>query len=799
MDKLNEKELSDKKRGFFIIGDTDGKKTRAASIADASIFIIALLFARCHILFGAHPCALALLAVMPTGVWYALAGGVLGSLTLGKAGIIYAMISVIVVFLRVVIHGGERPKEGESARKMFSERLILRLCTAVIGGFIISVYEVLLSGFNLTSVLFGVSMILLTPIIGFALSGLFDSGISPESLIKDGGAVFIRAKSDERRYMNSVFFRISCVTLIFLTSLSLKSLELLGVSASYIFASFITLLISKRFGALYGALCGFFSALGISHIHAVAFALAGIGAGLLFKIGSMYALIGGFAALSLWASYTSGLVGFLTALPEYIIGATLAFPVFKKLPTEKTESEITSAPKSAKDMVGTMALAFQNKYSGSLDALELALSELSGVIGDFSHGGNKLRKEDYKDIITEEADRACKSCRQYIMCISTGSHPLIKNADALAEKLMAKETISAKDIHTDTQDCELTSELAAAINLRISRLNEERFKHNETSGIAEYYKIISKMINEARVRDEAECAVDTALSEKLSEVFCACGFDDGTIRAFGERKKHIICAGEDIDGYKITDPKLKAGLEAAANIKLGTPEYFRRDKTVLMECTAAPKIKCDFATAGIAGSHDEISGDCARSFVSRDDRFFSLISDGMGKGEIASETSSFVADFLSGMLTHGYSKDTVLHILNSIIRGRGDECSATVDLFEADLLSGEALFIKSGAASSYVKRESSLFRIRSRTAPIGLMRTVDAERIKVEVQSGDYIIMLSDGINQSPEEAPWLIELLSKPPKRNLQEYADLILRTAVQSSPPRDDMTVSVIKIGAV
>ena len=137
-------------------------------------------------------------------------------------------------------------------------------------------------------------------------------------------------------------------------------------------------------------------------------------------------------------------------------------------------------------------------------------------------------------------------------------------------------------------------------------------------------------------------------------------------------------------------------------------------------------------------------------------------------------------------------------MLNGLIRARGEECSATVDIFELDLINAEAQFIKSGAAASYVKRDSSIFRIRSRTAPIGLMKAVDAERIRVEIKSGDYVIMLSDGVNQSPEEAPWLIELLSKPPKRNLQEYADSILAAAIRNNPPRDDMTVTVVRISA-
>ena len=76
------------------------------------------------------------------------------------------------------------------------------------------------------------------------------------------------------------------------------------------------------------------------------------------------------------------------------------------------------------------------------------------------------------------------------------------------------------------------------------------------------------------------------------------------------------------------------------------------------------------------------------------------------------------------------------------------------------------------------------------------MKKVDAERIRVGVEDGDYIIMLSDGVSQSTEDAPWLLELLSKPPKSTVGEYADFILAAAEKHSKSGDDMTVVVTKI---
>jgi stage II sporulation protein E len=168
----------------------------------------------------------------------------------------------------------------------------------------------------------------------------------------------------------------------------------------------------------------------------------------------------------------------------------------------------------------------------------------------------------------------------------------------------------------------------------------------------------------------------------------------------------------------------------------------------------------------------------------------------MGSGGEAKQTSSLVADFLRGALEFSPEGQTVLKILNHTIRHRHRECSATVDLFSVDLYRGDAEFLKSGAAASYVKRGSSIFRIKSKTAPLGLMKNVDAERIKIDLDGDDFIIMLSDGIAQSAEDTPWLLDLLSRPPKRNLKEYADSILAAALKNLQHNDDMTVAVTRV---
>ena len=150
------------------------KESKLAPVLDISTFFIALLFARCHAIFGAHPMLIAFISILPTRVWIAALGSAVGALTLGNSGIIYAMISAIVVFLRVIVSTTDVKDTGK--RSLFCENLALRASAALIGGFIAAVYEALLSGLTQTTVLFGISMILLPPVLSLSLAGFFDTG-----------------------------------------------------------------------------------------------------------------------------------------------------------------------------------------------------------------------------------------------------------------------------------------------------------------------------------------------------------------------------------------------------------------------------------------------------------------------------------------------------------------------------------------------------------------------------------------------------------------------------------------------
>lgn len=207
-------------------------------------------------------------------------------------------------------------------------------------------------------------------------------------------------------------------------------------------------------------------------------------------------------------------------------------------------------------------------------------------------------------------------------------------------------------------------------------------------------------------------------------------------------------------------------------------------------------------------SADTKCGDTINIFLSRKDYLYALISDGMGTGSEAAFTSEICSVFLEKMLAAGNSVETTLKMLNGLIRSKsgasyGSECSATVDLMELDLLSGSASFIKSGAAQSYIVSGGNVYRLLSKTVPIGIIRGVDAQRLRFDVKDGDVIVMVSDGITEGDDDCVWLTDMLAAEcgPETDHNELAKKIILSSRRAAHLKgidkyDDASVVIIKI---
>ncbi len=788
--RVKEKGIIPKVRRLVARSAERRRRDKLEAVLDLLVFAIGLVFARRHVIFGAHPLSIALVAALPSRVFTCAIGSVIGALSLGKAGIIYAMITLIVVFLRMIV------SEGDGEGTLFRENLLLRMCVSLIGGFVGAIYEVLLSGFTLTTVLFGASMILASPLVCFMLSGCLDSGYDVRSLLfSDDDLLSLRGRCDRERY-SLVFFEISALILVFLVSVALAEYIIFGINLSYIAAALVTVVTARRFGSVPAMAVGFAASFGLSGVYSVAFALLGLVAGVLFPIGPLYALTIGGSVMCAWCAYTGGVGGFLTTLPEYAISALLSMPIISRISYDRTVSEEERGVKGgASELLGLASLSYKNRYTGSLDALEASLSVLSGIIKEGNERHSHPGVSEIREVIDECIENYMLTPSQAGDGLAIPEHV----RDKCAERMSAGTPLTASDLAAGGEESPLLAGLAESINRAVALLAEEKYRRYKRNTSAEDMSLISSLIAEARSGDEKEKAVNETLTARVREMAGELGLVSYDARVYGVRRPCFLIACEDESGEKIKNADLKKRIEELLSVRLEGVEYYKNGTTALFEARAGKKLLAECASVSRVGSRDKISGDTHRATESADGRFYTVICDGMGSGREAKEISELAADILSRTLELLPFSETLLAMLNHMISGRGDECSVTVDLFSLDLVTGKGAFIKSGAAASYVKRGDSLFRIRSHTAPLGLMRELDSEAVKVDVSDGDYVIMLSDGVSQNMEDSPWLYTMLSSVKDADVKELALRILDGARENTDSSDDMTVSVTRIRAI
>jgi serine phosphatase RsbU (regulator of sigma subunit) len=80
--------------------------------------------------------------------------------------------------------------------------------------------------------------------------------------------------------------------------------------------------------------------------------------------------------------------------------------------------------------------------------------------------------------------------------------------------------------------------------------------------------------------------------------------------------------------------------------------------------------------------------------------------------------------------------------------------------------------------------------------PLGILAEPDVKEMHIDLDAGDMVVMMSDGVTGGREDCPYLFDLLRQnADSLGGSRTADLILKYA-RSNPEPDDVSLFVIKI---
>lgn len=196
-----------------------------------------------------------------------------------------------------------------------------------------------------------------------------------------------------------------------------------------------------------------------------------------------------------------------------------------------------------------------------------------------------------------------------------------------------------------------------------------------------------------------------------------------------------------------------------------------------------------------------VSGDSILHIRLKDGKYLVALSDGMGTGKQAKESSTKALELLENLLLSGFDKNVSIELITSSLIQHNAEMFATLDIAIIDLYQGNIEMMKSGACPTYIKQRKKVQLIKSTSLPAGIVQQNNLEVFDRDIESGEILLMCTDGILDSNIEYKnkelWVKYLLEDIETNNTKKIADLVLNEAIDNNfgKAKDDMSVVVCK----
>ncbi len=550
-----------------------------------------------------------------------------------------------------------------------------------------------------------------------------------------------------------------------------------------VLAFFLSVAVTYKNGPAMGSAAGICLALTGEPVFAPIYVLAAFSSELIFQFSKTAAVAAAAVCGIGWSLYAGGLSALSRILPEIIFAAAAAAPliscnIITAAPFFASRSEVYEEKERGEDRIG--------KISDSFEAI-------SKLLYDISDRMVLPTEEEAERICLGSRGKFCSGCilgcpkKEADSFFQSSVQSLVRRGRAGAD--LAPEALARRCHNIDAILDNMNT--GAKIHAKMSDAGRK------TQLFAGDYKAVAELLRDISAPDAASNGRDLEGESELSAVLRQNGIRFTTASVYGKRMRRVYIRGISMP-MEAGEGDIRALAEEALGAHLTSPEFSIDGGSVSLSMKSAVKIKIDRGKYSSPYPGEKISGDTAMNFENAEGYAYTLVSDGMGNGRVAALTSGISGVYLEKLLSAGCPMKSALELLNTFICGGENECFTTIDLMEVDLYTGRASFIKSGAAPSFVLRDGKVFRLHSKTVPIGIIRALDAEMIRVELKAGDMVIMMSDGVTGSYEVCPWLYELLQNGDIGSCSPKvaAKIIGEAAQKASGERDDITVCAVKI---
>lgn len=726
----------------------------------------------------------------------------------------------------------DTPPEPTRHRRFFREAPLLRGLSGCVCGLLLGIGNAIAGGFavyDLLAALF--SLVCVPTAVGLLIPFFKEDGqallFAPPAWNQGLARALRTGQISPMTAVSVVMVQIAAVYAANRFSLTLGSPYLI-IAAAPLLALLLSLRAASRMGFVPGVVLALLLGICVDPLISPAYLLAVMIFVPLRLLSLRLGTVAGTVAALCFCAMTGGTAG----LARYFLTFLLAIPVFLLLEhlhgRHPHGQGSTETPSSAELSRGAARAAAQRRQAAQrqrLCALSDALSSLSGLFYDMSTRLRHPRATDIQRMCETIVASHCAGCQHRAVCrygSKDGAHEL---ASHMSVQLRAK---GSADVHALPSDlgavCSHGEPLCQEINRGYGELTEQYLRSEKTEVFADDYKamaaILEDTLQDPLPEEDLPSEADARAIADIHSYLTGLGYDVSGVTVGGSREHHVTVQGAHMELASSRAEEIRHALSKICGVRFASPTFEVKDGMTVMHMVSVPDLHVSFSGSTVPAyategeilppplTHDTpteayvppcVCGDHIALFANDHAYFYALISDGMGSGEEASVTSDISTVFLKRLLEAGSRPETSIAMLGNFLRqknvGTGNECSATVDLMELDLFCGDAVFFKNGAAPTYVVRNNRVYKLRSRSLPIGILKDTRPELLRFRTHPGDVVVMVSDGVTHGNDECPWLIDMLSDPLPQSMDDLRADILSRAIASGSP-DDLSAIAVRV---
>lgn len=610
---------------------------------------------------------------------------------------------------------------------------------------------------------------------------------------------------------------ISGVIMISIAVSGIGSIQILDISIMDIVGVFLILFFSYtkgiNMGTVIGVTIGLISSMSMVDMPYVIsiYAVSGLLAGAFKDIGRLGIIIGFTLGNIIMSFYVNGFSNEIIGIKEMVLASIIFFLLSKHL--NKYGNKVFVGTNKGALVEDIYSNRIKDMTFRRLNEFSTVFKELSDIFKKVHERENILEKEDISKFMDSIACDLCNNCSMHRICWENDFYTTYNSMFELINTLEDDGKITEHSLpELFVKRCIKPEELIDNINylFNIYKIN---------------YKWEKKLLESRQLVSQQLDGVSNIIEDLANEIYSDIRFKEEVERAiYSELTK------ENVPVKEITVTESQDGrFEIYMDIKINTAKerMIKKVTSISSKVVGHRLIRDRFSTSDVdygkgikfkliksnkfnsvtrvSKSYDiknSISGD-SYTFGERQNNYYAVLSDGMGRGEKAKEESSVAINLLEKFLEAGYDKELALKTINSIlVLKSSEEAFTTIDMSIIDLYKGNAQFIKIGSAPTFIKKKNTIKRIDTNTLPVGILKDVDFNIYESNIDDGDFIIMMSDGLLDSNEESDdkerWMSDIIENIDSGNPQTIADTILRESmsISKNTNKDDMTVLVTKI---